>query len=372
MNIPFHKPEISSDEINIVIKSLKSGWLTMGPKTLEFENEFKKYIDIKYAISTSSATAALHLSLKSLGISADDEVIIPTNTFVATAEAVAYLRAKPVLCDIDYNSHNIDANKIENLITPKTKAIIPVHFGGQPCDMDEISELAKRHNIKIVEDAAHSLPASYKNKKIGGIGDLTCFSFYATKTLTTGEGGMVVSNNKNYYNKILLKRMHGIDRNAWNRYDQDTDWYYEVTDLGYKYNITDIQSSLGLAQLSKIDLMTEKRKKIYKAYINEFENKIECIKIKKDRISSYHLFVIKVENRNDLFRQLKNKGIHTSVHFIPIHKHPYYISTYNYKNKDYPVANQIYEKSLSLPIYPSLTEEELDYIISNVLKYSNI
>jgi len=370
MNIPFHKPHITQDDIDSVIKAIKSGWLTMGPKTMEFEKQFKNYIGASFSISLSSATAALHLALNAIGLKKNDEVIIPTNTFVATAESVLYSGGKPILCDIDKESHNLDVNLIENLITPKTKAIIPVHYGGNPCDMDSILEIGKKYNLKIIEDAAHAVPAEYKGKRIGTIGDITCFSFYATKTLTTGEGGMATTENEKFARKITLQRLHGISGDAWKRYGSDSSWYYEVLELGYKYNMTDIQASIGLSQLQKIEEMRAKRKAIYQLYSGAFENNINFIKQSTESESAYHLFVIKVANRDHVFTKLKNKGICTSVHFIPIHEQPYFKNKFGYKKESYPIANEVYRESLSIPIYPDLSSREVEYIIENVLKYA--
>ena len=369
MQIPFHKPHITQKEIDSVIDIMRSGWLTMGPKTLEFEEAFKQYIGADYAISLNSATAALHLSLNAVGVGIGDEVIIPTNTFIATAEAVVYSGARPVLCDIEKTYHNIDVNLIEKLITPKTKAIIPVHFGGNPCDMDEIKKNADHFNIKIIEDAAHALPSSYKNKIIGTLSDAVCFSFYATKTLTTGDGGMVTTNNSKIAEKIKIQRLHGISGDAWERYGQNNDWYYEVVDLGYKYNTTDIQASIGIIQLEKLEWMRDERKKIADKYIDAFSGKLHFIIGNNQNESSWHLFVIKIGNRDELHQKLKEKGISTSVHFIPIHKHPYYKKSFSFSDGDYPVANFVFEQSLSLPIYSGLTENEVEYIIKNVLEY---
>ena len=368
MKIQFHKPHISQKELDSVSETIQSGWLTMGPKTLEFEKDFKNYIGSQYAISVNSATAALHLALNAIGVTKDNEVIIPTNTFVATIEAVIYCGATPILCDIDQNSHNLNVELLEQLITSRTKAIIPVHFGGHPCDMDEILRIAQQYNLKIIEDAAHALPSEYKKRRIGTIGDATCFSFYATKTLATGEGGMVTTDNNKIAEKIALQRIHGINGDAWNRYERDNDWYYEVVDLGYKYNTTDIQAAMGVIQLEKLEWMRDERKKIAKMYIEEFSGKINFISELTDNESSWHLFVIKVANRNDLYQKLKEKGISTSVHFIPIHKHPYYNNRFAFKDRNYPVSNTIYEQSLSLPIYPGLNEDEINYISKHVLQ----
>ena len=370
MNIPFHKPHITKKEVDSVIETMQSGWLTMGPKTIHFENKFKENIGSQYAISVNSATSALHLALNAVDVGIGDEVIIPTNTFIATAEAVTYLGAMPVLCDIEKTYHNIDVNLIEKLITPKTKAIIPVHFGGNPCEMDKIIRIASQRNLKVIEDAAHALPSFYKNKKIGSFSDVVCFSFYATKTLSTGEGGMVTTNNNKIAEKVNLQRLHGINGDAWKRYEQDNDWYYEVIDLGYKYNTTDIQSAIGLVQLEKLEWMRDERKMIAEKYKNAFAGKLNFINEDNNNESSWHLFVIKIGNRDELHQKLKEKGISTSVHFIPIHKHPYYKIRFNYENKDYPVANNVFEQSLSLPIYPGLDESDVEYIIKYVLEYA--
>ncbi|MEM3112425.1 MAG: DegT/DnrJ/EryC1/StrS family aminotransferase [Candidatus Anstonellales archaeon] len=374
MKIPFHKPYITEEEISEVVDSLKSGWLTMGPKTIEFENRFRDYIfgkDNGFAISFNSATAALHIALKAIGLKEGDEVILPTNTFIATAEVVTYFNAIPVLCDIEEDTHNIDVSKIEGLITKRTKAIIPVHFGGQPCDMDEIMEIAKKYNLKVIEDAAHALPAWYKGRKIGTIGDITCFSFYATKTLCTGEGGMATTKDERYTRILKINRLHGIDRDAWDRYTLKGSWYYEVVDNGYKYNTTDINAALGIAQLKKLKWMWQRREEIAKRYTEIFQDtKIIPPVVKPDRVTSWHLYVIKVNNRDELIEKLRDDGIGASVHFIPVHKHPYYREKYGYRDEDFPVANKVFSMSLSLPIYPGLRNEEVDYIAERVLRYA--
>ena len=374
-NIPFHKTYITDNEINAVVEAMKSGWLTMGPKTVEFEEKFREYLGAKYSVSLNSATAALHLALKAIGLQRDDEVIVPTNTFIATAEVVTYFDAIPVLCDIEVDTHNIDIIQIEKLITCKTKAIIPVHFAGQPCDMDEIFEIAKKYNLKVIEDAAHALPSKYKGQYIGSLknSDITCFSFYATKTLSTGEGGMVTTLNEEYAKKIKINRLHGISKDAWDRYSSKGSWYYEVVDNGNKYNTTDMNAALGVEQLKKLEWMAQKRNQIAQMYIEAFKNniKIELPYVKEDRETSWHLFVIKINNRNEIIENLKDMGIGTSVHFIPIHKHPYYKERFGYRNGDYPIANKVFEESLSLPIYPSMSTTDVDYIVRNILKLVN-
>jgi len=370
MEVPFHRAYTTEREKELVAEAIDSGWITMGPKTLQFEEKFREYCGAKYAVSMNSATAALHLALKAIGLKKNDEVIIPTTTFIATAEVITYFNAVPVLCDIDYDTHNIDAKKINQLITPKTRAIIPVHFGGQICDMDEINSIAKQNNLKVIEDAAHCLPGNYKGIKVGNLSDITCFSFYATKTVATGEGGMATTENENYFRSMKINRLHGINRDAWDRYSAKGNWYYEVVDNGHKYNTTDINAALGLAQLEKIDFMHEKRKSVAARYDEAFKGKIETLVQKDDRVSSNHLYVIKVNNRNELINLLKDSGITASVHFIPVHIHPYYKKRYSYNYDDYPVANKAFEKSLSLPIFPAMSDEQVGYVTEKVLEYA--
>jgi len=370
MQIPFHKTHTTDEELNAAIEAIKSGWLTMGPKTVEFENAFKAYIGSTEAVSMNSATAALHLALKAIGLQRGDEVIVPTNTFVATAEVVTYFDAIPVLCDIEESTHNIDVSKIEALITDKTKAIIPVHFAGQPCDMDEIYAIAQKHNLKIIEDAAHAIPSSYKDEKIGNLknSDITCFSFYATKTLSTGEGGMATTNHSDYAKSMKINRLHGISKDAWDRYTAKGSWFYEIVDNGNKYNTTDINAALGLVQLRKQEMLRAKRNQIAQRYTEAFKNNNNIVTpfVKEDRETSWHLYVIKISNRDEVIEKLKEEGVGCSVHFIPIHKHPYYKKRYGYKNEDFPVANSIFDRSLSLPIYPDMTDEEVTYVIEKV------
>ncbi|MCG7495346.1 DegT/DnrJ/EryC1/StrS family aminotransferase [Vibrio sp. Of7-15] len=370
MRIPFHKAHITEDEVNAVSNTIRSGWLTMGPKTAEFEENFKHYIGCQYAVSLNSATAALHLALKAVNLQQGDEVIIPTNTFIATAEVITYFNATPVLCDIEESTHNIDVKKIPKLITPKTKAIIPVHFAGQPCDMDELHELANQHDLKIIEDAAHAIPSSYKGTVIGNLKKtaITCFSFYATKTLATGEGGMAVTNNETYAAKITTNRLHGINRDVWKRDQGKAGWKYDVIDNGCKYNSTDLSSALGIVQLNKQQYLKDKRSHIAHRYTEAFKNMkgIQIVEQKEDRESSYHLYVIKIDNRDKIINILKDNGINCSVHFIPVHLHSYYKNKFNYQSENYPVSNEVYKKSLSLPIYPDMTPEEIEYVISQV------
>ncbi len=386
--IPFHKPYITDEEIDEVVDSLRSGWLTMGPKTVRFEEEFRRYVGTKTAVAVNSCTAALHLALKVLNLGPEDEVIIPTMTFTATGEVVCYFNARPVLVDVDRDCHNIgpgmiEAGKGKSWALGKAKAIIPVHYAGQPCDMDEILDIANKYNLKVVEDAAHSLPAWYMSKDgkpgsgkmIGSIGDITCFSFYATKTLATGEGGMVTTENDEWAERMRMLRLHGISRDAWNRYSGEGSWYYEVVEAGYKYNMTDIQAGLGLAQLKKIEWMWKRRKEIAGKYTEAFKSLEEIITpyLKSDdRETAWHLYVIKLNlealriDRASFIEELKIRGIGTSVHFIPLHRHPFYRDTLGYRAEDFPNAEWVYERIISLPLYPGMTDEEVGRVIEAV------
>ena len=379
MEIPFHKPYITDEEINEVIDSIRSGWLTMGPKTVRFEEEFRNYVGSKHAIAVNSCTAALHLALKAINLKPEDEVIIPTMTFTATGEVVRYFNAMPVIVDINKDTHNIDPDAIERAITPRTKVIIPVHFAGQPCDMTAIRQIAGRYGLAVIEDAAHSLPASYQKEKIGTIGDMTCFSFYATKTLSTGEGGMITTENNEWAEKIKILRLHGISNDSWQRYSKEGSWYYEVVDAGYKYNMTDIQSALGISQLRKLEWMWERRCDIARKYTDAFKDSefIICPDVKPDRVSAWHLYVIKLNletlsiDRNRFIEELKQKGICTSVHFIPLHRHPYYKNTFSLDAKNFKNAEWVYARSISLPIYPGMEDEEVNYVVNNVIALVN-
>lgn len=376
MQIPFHKPYITDDEIDEVVDSLRSGWLTMGPKTHRFEKEFAGYIGSRHAIAVNSCTAALHLALKAINLKPGDEVIIPTMTFTATGEVICYFNAKPIIVDVEKETHNLEITKIEEAITTNTRAIIPVHYAGQPCDMNEIMEIAKKYNLHVIEDAAHAFPSKYKGHIIGTIGDITCFSFYATKTLTTGEGGMVTTENDEWAEKMKMLRLHGISQDAWKRHSDKGSWYYEVVEAGYKYNMTDIQAGLGLAQLKKLEWMWKRRKEIAEKYTEAFKSLEEIITpfVKPDRVSAWHLYVIKLNlealkiDRAGFIEELKDRGIGTSVHFIPLHRHPFYRDTFDYRAEDFPNAEWVYERIISLPIYPGMTNKQVNRVIESVIE----
>jgi perosamine synthetase len=372
--IPFHRPLITDDEVSEVAETIRSGWWTTGPKSIRFENEFNSFIGSEFSVATSSWTAAAHLALEAIGLQAGDEVIVPSITFTATAEIVCYFKATPVIVDVQKDSFNIDPVQVAKAITSKTKAIIPVHYGGNPCDMDEIKAIAEVHNIKIIEDAAHALPAEYKGKMVGTIGDATCFSFYVTKTLATGEGGMICTNNREIADRCSVMRLHGIDKDAWKRYSSEGSWYYEVVAPGFKYNFTDIQASLGLAQLKKINLMLAERKEIFRKYNSLFkENElIQLYTCKDDRKSSYHLYPILLDidhlkiSRSQFIDELKNLGIGSSVHFIPLYRHPFYNETFKLNCSDYPVSEYLFPRIVTLPIWPGMTDDQVNKVADSV------
>jgi dTDP-4-amino-4,6-dideoxygalactose transaminase len=369
--IQFAPPFIDEKEIKSVVNVLRSGWLTMGPLTVEFENQFAKYIGSECAVAVNSCTAALFLSLVAKGIGKGDEVITSPMTFTSTANVVHQVGAKPVFADIEGDTFNIDPEAIKDKITRKTKAIIPVHYGGQPCAMSEILEIARENNLIVIEDAAHAAGAKYKGKKIGcgTLGDLTCFSFYVTKPMTTGEGGMITTNDKKTADRLKILRLHGIDKDAWKRYSAAGNWYYEVKEAGYKYNTTDINAAIGVAQLKKLDGFNRIRDGIFRFYSSELKDlPLTLPTIRKGVCSSYHLYPILLEDydRSKFIEEMKKKGIGTSVHFIPLNLQPFYQKTYGYKKGDFPVAEKVYQREVSIPIHPKLTKRELRYIVSTI------
>lgn len=372
--IPFHVPDIGEEEIRSVVETLQSGWLTTGAKVKRFEEDFAKYVGGRHAVAVNSGTAALHLALDAIGIKEGDEVIVPTMTFAATSEVVLYFKAAPILVDCQADTLNLDPDKIEAAITAKTKAIIPVHFGGQPCEMDSILEIAKARKLKVVEDAAHALPAAYDGKRVGIIGDITCFSFYATKTITTGEGGMATTGNPEWADRMRMMSLHGISKDAWNRYSSEGSWYYEVFFPGYKYNMTDIAAAIGIEQLKKCNRFWEARRRIAAAYDEGFADlpEIRTPVCHPDRQHAWHLYVIQLEldrltiNRNEFIEALKQANIGTSVHFIPLHLHPYYQKTFGYTPGDFPNANDVFHRIVSLPIFPKMAETDIREVIRAV------
>jgi dTDP-4-amino-4,6-dideoxygalactose transaminase len=376
--LPFALPDIGDEEIAEVVDSLRSGWLTTGPKTKQFEKDFAAYLGTGIeAVAVNSATAGLHLALEACGIGPGDEVIATTYTFTATAEVVRYLGADPVFVDIDPHTLNIDVSLIEDAITPRTKAIIPVHFAGLACDMNEIISLARKYNLKVVEDAAHALPSSYHGQLIGTLeSDVTVFSFYATKPLATGEGGMVVTRNKEIADRCRVMRLHGINRDAFDRYIADKpSWYYEVIAPGFKYNMTDLAASVGIHQLKKLNSMQAKREAMADRYNKAFNGlplTLPASPLIND-FHAWHLYVIRLNNnakisRDDFIAEMFRRGIGCSVHFIPLHLHPYWRDTYNLKAEDFPCAYDAFKRAVSLPLYTRMTEEDQERVINAVVE----
>ncbi len=357
-----------------MVEVMRSGWLTMGPKTFEFEQQFAHYAGARHAVAVSSCTAALKLALEAVGFQRGDEVLIPTTTFTATAEVVCHLGGRPVLVDIDPITMNMDPEDAARRMTPQTRALIPVHLAGQPCDMEEIQLFARQHKLRVIEDAAHALPASYRGQRIGSISELTAFSFYVTKPLTTGEGGMVTTEDEELANRMRLMRLHGISRDAWKRYTAEGSWRYQVLVAGYKCNMTDLQAALGLVQLSKCDRLWAVRSRIAERYTNVFRSVegLEVPKVREGRESAWHLYILRLQSerlrikRDTFIEELKRRGVGTSVHFIPLHLQPYYQNTFGYRQGDFPRAEREFYRCLSLPIYPSMSTEDVDRVIAAV------
>jgi dTDP-4-amino-4,6-dideoxygalactose transaminase len=366
----FGNPLIEEPEIQEVVDTLRSGWLGTGPKVARFEDLFKDYIGSQYALALNSCTAGLHLAMVVTGIRKGDEVITSPLTFCATANAIVHTGATPVFVDVQKDTMNIDPNKIEEAITPRTRAIIPVHFAGRPCDMDAIMDIAKRHDLLVIEDAAHCIEGWYKGKKIGNIGDISCFSFYVTKNIVTGEGGMVTTNKEVWADKIKMYGLHGMSKDAWNRYSDDGFVHYQVTFPGFKYNMMDIQASLGIHQLKRIDKYLKRRKEIWQKYNNAFYSlPVTCpLPPEKNTVHARHLYtpLFNIErinkSRDDIQKELHELNIGTGIHFISLHLHDYYRKTYGFKPDDYPNAKFISERTMSLPISPKLSNESVEYI----------
>jgi dTDP-4-amino-4,6-dideoxygalactose transaminase len=372
--LPYHLPSIGPAEIDAVVQTLESGWLTTGPRTKQFESDFAAMVGADHAIAVNSCTAALHLALDAAGVSRGDEVVVPTMTFAATAEVVVYFGATPVLVDCQRETCNVDPEAIERALTPRTRAIVPVHYAGQPCDMGEIMALGRRTGVMVVEDAAHALPASYRGTPIGRIGDITCFSFYATKTLSTGEGGMITTNDAAAADRMRLMSLHGISKDAWKRYTAEGSWYYEILQPGFKYNLTDIAAALGLAQLKRQAEFLTARQRIAQRYDDAFAryDEIRCPTRRADREHAWHLYAIELDverltlSRGEFIEAMRAEGIGTSVHFIPLHLHPYYRERFNYRDSDFPNAFAAYQHRVSLPIYPAMTDDDVQDVIRSV------
>jgi dTDP-4-amino-4,6-dideoxygalactose transaminase len=404
MKVPFAVPECGEEEIAEVLEVIKSGWLTTGSKTFQFEKDFSKRIGTKHCLAVNSATAALHLGLEAIGVRSGHKVIVPVHTFTATAEVVRYFDADPIFVDIDRDTFCMSMEEIQKGLDIQRlrfensglKAIIPVHFGGQACDMKPIVEKAGVHGIKILEDAAHAFPAYYEwddppdksdhsrsennIRMVGTIGDITCFSFYANKTITTGEGGMLATDDDDIARRVKVMRLHGIDRDVWNRFSTiKSDWQYDVIAAGYKYNMPDILAAIGIHQIRKAEDFRKRRQKIAETYYSQLKNipglilpKIKC----QPEHHAWHLYVVLVDsehttrgiNRDQFIQNLKEKGIGTSVHYIPLHRMTYYRNRYQLKPETFPNSEWIFKRCASLPIFPAMTDIQIEYVIESIKK----
>lgn len=371
--LPFAPPLIGEEEIQEVFDTLKSGWLTTGPKTRKFAEQFSEYTQATSALTVSSCTAALHLSLLALEIGPGDEVITTPLTFAATANVIEHTGATLVLADVLPDTLNIDPEEFERRITDRTKACIVVHYAGHPVDMDRINDIADRHGIQVIEDAAHAIGASYKGRPIGSGENPTCFSFYATKNLTTGEGGMLTGSSE-LIEKARTLSLHGMSREAWGRYEAGGKWAYDIVAPGYKYNMTDIQAALGIQQLARFEKMQARRVEIVTRYSEAFGNDpaMQTPVCHNDVTHAWHLYVLRLNedelsiNRNQFIEQVNAENIGTSVHFIPIHVHSYYANKYEWRPEDFPVALANYSRMVSLPLSPKMLDQDVDDVINTV------
>lgn len=365
--IPYGRQSIDEDDIQAVIDVLRSDYLTTGPAIAAFEKAVADYTGAKYAVAIANGTAALHAACFAAGIGEGDEVITTPITFAASSNCVLYCGGTPVFADIKPDTYNIDPADIRRKITDKTKAIIAVHFTGQPCEMEEIHAIAREHNLLVIEDAAHALGADYKGTKIGNLSDMTTFSFHPVKHITTGEGGMITTNDEKLYERLVLFRSHGITREKKLMTKDEGAWYYQQLDLGYNYRITDIQCALGVSQMKKLDTFVERRRKLVARYNEAFADVdgIICPKQSEGCNNSWHLYVIQVENRKAVFDALRKADIAVNVHYIPVYKHPYYQEN-GYRETACPNAENYYAHCISLPLFPDLTDEQQDYVIKTV------
>lgn len=367
MYIPYGRQTIDEEDIQAVVDVLRSDYLTTGPSVAEFERVVADYVGAKYAVAIANGTAALHAACFAAGIGEGDEVITTPITFAASANCALYCGAKPVFADIKADTYNIDPADIRRKITERTKAIVAVHYTGQPCEMDEIHQIAKEHKLIVIEDAAHALGADYKGRKIGSVSDMTTFSFHPVKHITTGEGGMITTNDEALYQRLVLFRSHGITREETLLHENQGPWYYEQLELGYNYRITDIQCALGISQMKKLDAFVARRKELVQRYQDAFSKEKQIITptVAAGCNSSWHLYVIQVADRRSVFESLRSAGIGVNVHYIPVYHHPYY-QAHGYADVHCKEAEKLYEGLISLPLYPGLSDEEQDYVISKV------
>lgn len=369
MSIPLFRPSLGTEEYKAVREALESGWIGLGPKTHEFEDRFSDYVGTRHAIATNSATAALHLAMLATNVGPGDEVITTPMTFVSTNHVILYCRATPVFADIEEDTLNIRVDEIERLLTPRTKVILIVHYGGHPCDIDPIMELAKDRGIVVIDDAAHACGARYKGRRIGSLTDLTCFSFHAIKNLSTGEGGMITTTNDAWDKRLRKLRWMGINKDTWTRVEAEGrySWYYWVDELGYKYHMNDLAAAIGLVQLRRLEATNAKRREIVETYNAAFAD-LDWLEtpVEKDYASSaHHNYVVKLDHRDDLIAHLGRLGIGTGVHYIPSHYYDMYASF----RRDLPVTERVWKRIVTLPLFPDLLDEQILRVIEGVRSF---
>jgi dTDP-4-amino-4,6-dideoxygalactose transaminase len=379
--LPYSLPDFDGTELAFIAQAINSGWVTTGPLVKRFEREFAERVGAAHAVAVNSCTAALHLALEAIGLGPGDEVITSPYTFAATAEVVRYFGARPRFVDVEPDTLNLDPAAVAASITPRTRALLPVHVGGHPAEIATLDDLAADHGLAMIEDAAHALPASYRGGTIGaarprldGVPHVVCYSFYATKTLTTGEGGMICTADAALAERCRLMSLHGISKDAWKRYSQEGSWYYEIVAPGYKYNMTDIAAGMGLGQLAKLDGMTRRRQSIARRYTEAFMllDAFDTPSVRADVEHAWHLYMLRLVpgrlsiDRARFVEELRERNIGTSVHFIPLHVHPYYRETYCYVPEDFPVAYTEYLREVSLPLFSAMSDDDAEDVIAAV------
>lgn len=382
--IPFFRPSLQQQEVDEVVATMQSGWLTSGPHVSRFEKRFAHAIDAETAIAVNSGTAALHLAVEAFGLKPGQAVLVPTMTFAATAEVVRYQGAIPILVDVDPATLNMDLTDAERRLRAAKVPVVgvmPVHVGGVMMDLEAVQRFALKHKLWIVEDSAHAFPARWRKSSGGrwqrrsnGSRSISCYSFYANKTITTGEGGMAATNNRRLARRMKLMSLHGLSHDAWNRFASNGHWDYKIVAPGFKYNLTDIAAAIGVHQLSRAEAMRRERKRIAGRYFRQFANlqQIELPVAEHDRVHSWHLFAIRLNlnqlriNRNQFIKELKEKGVGCSVHWRPLHLHPYYQKSFGYRAADFPVATAEWKRLISLPIFPGMRDDEISHVVETV------